>query len=204
MAGNTPRNGMSRIPGRVSAAFFVGCAAVALAACGGTSDPSHSRATSTPSHAISAAPTAGQTDLQEQEIARAAVLASYRALWNAQVKAYARASDAGTDLQKYATAGALAQAMGDLQRLKARHQVVQGEPTHNPTVTSINVNQKIPDAKVTDCLDVSGWKLMTDDGKPVPISKGVLKRYIATATVQKWGQRWMVTQLAPDPQRKPC
>ncbi|PNE43556.1 hypothetical protein AOB60_00410 [Streptomyces noursei] len=202
MAGNSARDPwISGASGRISALILVGCAAVALSACGSSSASPH-HAASGPSHVISAMPTTAPHDPQARE--KTAVLASYRALWAEQVKAYAKASDEGTELRKYATADALARAMGDLQRLKDGHKVVHGEPKHDPTVTSMNLDKKIPEAKITDCLDVSGWKLMTNDGKPVPTAQGVLKRYVATATAQKWGQRWMMTQLAPDPARKPC
>lgn len=198
MAGHAAHCETSRVPGSASAAVFVGCAMVALAACGGSGGPSHARPTSTPTHAISATPSAVRPDPQQS--ARAAVLTSYQAMWKAQVKAYAQASDKGTDLQKYATLDALGRALGDLQRLKAAHKVLQGAPQHS--VTSIDLDEKLSQARINDCMDVSGWKAVTDQGKPLPAVKGALPRYVVTATAQKWGNRWMVTQL--DPQQKPC
>jgi hypothetical protein len=186
---------------RTVALFLAGCAAVSLTACGGPEKPSTGDAKSTASPSADATPSA-EPSADPEAHEKKAVLAAYSSMWHEQTKAYAKASGKGTDLEKYATAEALSRALGDLQSLKAAGKVLQGEPTHKSKVTSIDLDKKLPDAKITDCLDVSKWKTVTTAGKTVPPTKGVLKRYITVVSAEKWGKRWMMTKV--EPQRRPC
>ncbi|MFF7705492.1 hypothetical protein [Streptomyces lydicus] len=166
--------------------------ALSVTACSGPGSGSHDASPSP--QTVEAAPSTG-TRGSRIEAEKPALLDIYKRYWTEQVKAYGRASDRGTDLQKYATTQALSRALSDLQGLKASHRVLRGVPQHDAEVTSIGLDKKVPDTKVTDCLDVSDWRTVTSSGKTLPAAKGVLKRDVAVASAEKWGSRWMITKI---------
>ncbi|WP_207309511.1 hypothetical protein [Streptomyces kasugaensis] len=185
----------------VSAMFLIGATALAVTACSGGPQPGDAAATNSPSAPAGkdASPTASA---DPQAAAKKEVLATYSRFWTEQVKAYAQASDKGTDLEKYATTEALSRALGDLQSLRAADKTLHGTPTHDAKVTALGMDKKIPNATITDCLDVSSWKTVTAAGKEVPSPEGVLKRYVTAVSAEKWGNTWMITKV--DQQRRSC
>lgn len=125
-------------------------ALVLLGACSGTkgdksSDKNPSTAV-TPSTAPHQTPQGASADATE----KAAVLASYNAMWVEQMKAYRKADAAGTDLEKYATLDALGRFRIDLARMKKAGTAVTGSSaTHLPWHRSISQRRHRPPSSPT-------------------------------------------------------
>lgn len=114
------------------------------------------------------------------------------------MKAYRKASDAGTHLDRYASLDALGAFRLDLAHMKKSGTVATGELWHESAVSELDLEAKQPTATVTDCLDLSGWeakRVKTGDVVMLPTAQPL--RYQATATVQRWQGRWMVTDYTP-------
>lgn len=127
-----------------------------------------------------------------------AVLSAYNRMWEEQMKAYRKASDKGTDLARYASLDALGTFRLDLAHMKKAGTVVTGELGHEPSVSRLDLKAAQPTATVTDCLDLSRWetkRVKTGEGVPLPTAQPL--RYRATATVQRWEGRWIVTDYIP-------
>lgn len=152
-------------------------------------DPAPPSTSSSPSASASAS-----SDPQAE--AKKDIVTAYRKSWQAQVAAYAKASAKGTDLQKYTSLHALATIEQDLTNLRAADQVITGKPGLSPEVTAVDLDKKIPEAKVTDCVDISDWRLVEEKSKkPVPLPSQRLIRYVSVAKLEKWGSGWVVTEL---------
>ncbi|MFF3207718.1 hypothetical protein [Streptomyces sp. NPDC002962] len=129
-----------------------------------------------------------------------AVIAAYISSWDAQTEAYSKASSAGTDLKKTTTLRALFDVEHDLSVMQKAGQVTTGKPVLNPKVIKVTTD-KIATATVTDCVDTTHW-ILTDKAsmKPVPLPTTRLVKYVSTATLEKWGTKWMVTKLSAQEQ----
>lgn len=168
---------------------------LALAGCssgdGDKPSPAPSTAEGRPSNAKNSA------DPQAAE--KAAVLASYDAMWVEQMKAYRKADAKGTDLKKYATLNALSKFEVDLAHMNKNGTVIRGELGHDAEVTAIDTAGKLPKATIQDCVDLSKWQTLdTKTNKPIPLPTNQPLRYVATATAEKWPGGWMVTDYTPD------
>ncbi|MEU6495695.1 hypothetical protein [Streptomyces sp. NPDC046984] len=118
---------------------------------------------------------------------------AYTRSWDAKTEAYQRASSTGTDVRKYTTFKALADIERNLSAMKKAGQVTTGRPVIHPKVVKVT-DAKIPKATVTDCVDTTHWKLVDKaTKKPVPLPTERLIKYVSTATLEKWGAKWMVT-----------
>lgn len=179
---------------RAGGVLLAGAMALSAAACSSSSAKHNSLVPRASTNTIGPAPSMSPRS-DRVETAKASVMDVYNRYWAEQVKAYAKASDKGTDLRKYATTQALSRALADLQSLKAAHMLARGEPRHKASVTAIGLDKKLPDARITDCLDVTEWKRVTDSGKSLPHAEDVLNRYVAVSTAEKWGKRWMITKV---------
>ncbi|MGY9067023.1 hypothetical protein [Streptomyces sp. CAS3] len=125
----------------------------------------------------------------------AAVIVAYGDSWAAQTEAYSKASSAGTDLKKSTTLRALFDIEHDLKVMRKAGQVTTGKPLIHPEVVKVT-NSKLPTAIVTDCVDTTHWTLIDKASKkPVPLPTTRLLKYASTATLEKWGTKWMVTKL---------
>lgn len=132
----------------------------------------------------------------------AAVIAAYTGSWDAQTEAYQKASSAGTDLKKNTTFKALADIENDLSAMREAGQVTAGKPVIHPKVVKVT-DAKIPTATVADCVDTTNWTLIDKTSKKkVPLPTERLTKYVSTATLEKWGTKWMVTEL--DAQDQAC
>ncbi|MFE4861478.1 hypothetical protein [Streptomyces sp. NPDC056670] len=149
----------------------------------------------TPSAAPRQTPQTTSADAAE----KAAVLASYNAMWVEQMKAYRKADAAGTELEKYASLDALGKFRVDLARMKKAGTVVTGELGHAPTVPDgVDTSGKLAKATVSDCLDLSKWQsVYVKTNEPVPLPSDQPRRYRATATAEKWPNGWMITAYTP-------
>ncbi|RPK55817.1 hypothetical protein [Streptomyces sp. ADI95-17] len=175
---------------------LVGCSVFVMTACssGGDENP---KASSTPSSAKSSVAPSNIAD--PDAAAKRKVLGSYDRMWTEQMKAYHKADEKGTDLQKYATLDALGQVRNDLARMREAGTVVRGDVEHSKTeVKSIDLSAKTPKASVKDCMDISGWQTYnTRDKRVQPMPPGQKTRYWATATAERWDGQWLITSLTP-------
>ncbi|MEV0875161.1 hypothetical protein AB0I86_28895 [Streptomyces sp. NPDC049950] len=169
---------------------------LALTGCGSGGDAKPSATTT----AASSAPAASESPADPHAATKAAVLASYTSMWVEQMKAYRVASPDGTKLDDFATLDALTAFERDLAHMKKNHTVIRGGLGHQPEVTALDVDAKLPMATVEDCIDLSQWQTLdTKTSKPIPLPTAQPLRYVATATVERWDDnRWMVTEYEPD------
>ncbi|MER5382358.1 hypothetical protein ABT040_19115 [Streptomyces sp. NPDC002688] len=104
----------------------------------------------------------------------------------------------GTELERYAKGNALGLAQSDLRNLKTSGQVTAGKPRIDPKVTSLDLQKKVPLAKITDCVDVSAWKVLDAKTKSeVALPKNRRTKYVSNVTAEKWGKRWIVLDVKP-------
>lgn len=151
-----------------------------------------------PTKSRSSAPTASPTAQPAD-----AVKEAYQRYWDAQVKAYAKGDAKGTGLSVYSAALALSKTKNDLKDLREKGIVTTGAPTHDVQVTSFKPDEKVPQAKLTDCLDTSAWKFIyRESRKPVEMPKGRLVRYVTEIEAEKWGKQWKVLNVVQ--QQRAC
>lgn len=154
----------------------------------------------TPSAPGSASAVATQSPSSTTDAEDGAVIAAYTNSWDAKAKAYSQASSKGTDVNKYTTFQALADIERSLSAMRKAGQVTTGKPAINPKVVEV-VDAKIPKATVADCVDTTNWTLIDKASKkPVPLPSQRLVKYVSTATLEKWGTKWMVTELTAQDQ----
>lgn len=174
-------------------ALLLASSLLALAGCSDSGSDTSSKPSPTPT-AVSPSPsfTADAED--------AAVIAAYTSSWDAQTEAYSKASSAGTDLKKTTTLRALFDVEHDLSVMRKAGQVTTGKPVINPKVVKVT-DAEIPTATVTDCVDTTNWTLIDKASKKkVPLPATRLIKYVSTATLEKWGTKWMVTKLTAQEQ----
>ncbi|MGW6317561.1 hypothetical protein [Streptomyces sp. NPDC055099] len=177
------------------------CAATVVTACSsdGDADTSSNKPSPPPSKASESAPTRSADPLAKD---KQAVLKVYEQMWEEQVKAYAKGSIDGTDLKKYSTKDALGRVMGDMLGMKQAGTVTKGAPSHDTKVASMDLDEKIPRARLSDCLDISDWKTVKrESGKVQPLPTEQPPRYETTIDAEKWGKTWMITKFEPSADR---
>lgn len=161
----------------------------------GTSSPSPAddKSSSSPSASPSSTLTADEQD----------ALKAYRASWDAQVEAYAKASSKGTKLHRNTSLQALADIESDLMTMKADGEVTKGKPAIQPKIISVTRKKGTPDvAKIEDCVDISKWLLVEEaSGKEIPMPSERMTRYVSNAELRKWGETWMLVELNAAEQR---
>ncbi|WP_406348274.1 hypothetical protein OHB10_46620 [Streptomyces sp. NBC_01597] len=174
-------------------ALLLAGSVLALAGCSDSDSNTSSKLSPTPT-AVS--PSASSTVDAEG----AAVIAAYTSSWDAQTAAYSKASSAGTDLKKNTTFKALADIEKDLSVMREAGQVTTGKPVISPKVVKVT-DAKVPTATVADCVDTTHWTLIDKASKKkVPLPTTRLIKYVSTATLEKWGTKWMVTKLTAQEQ----
>ncbi|MEU1867845.1 hypothetical protein [Streptomyces gardneri] len=185
---------------RTAAPAFAALALVlTLAGCGGGDGDAKAPATTAPPTTATATPAPATSSADPEATEKKAVLAAYGSMWAEQMKAYGKADAKGTALEKYASLDALGQFRIDLARMKQAGTIGTGKLGHAPTVTMLDMTGKLPKATIEDCLDLSGWKAVrVKTGEPIPLPSNQPRRYIATATAEKWPQGWMVVTYAPE------
>ncbi|MFB7174569.1 hypothetical protein ACFCYM_27650 [Streptomyces sp. NPDC056254] len=166
---------------------------VALAAACTSSSGSDNEKDKAASPTATAAPSKSAT-LDPAEAAKAEALAAYKGYWTELPKAFAVPAIEGTDLKRYAAAGALNKAMETVANLKTNGRVMTGQPVvSNATVTGAELEKKTPNVSVSACLDISKWKI-TDKktGRPAPVASSPVSKYVVTSLVERWDGSWMV------------
>lgn len=173
------------------------CAVFAVAACSSSDDNDGTKAaTSTPA---TSAPAPSTSSEDPQTVAKQQVLDTYRHYWDERAAAYAKANMSGTKLATYAKGNALGTAQSDLKNLKTIGQVTKGQPRLDPEVTSLNLQKKVPLAKITDCVDVSTWKVIdSKTGDEVELPKERRAKYVSNVTAERWGKQWVILEVKPE------
>lgn len=184
-------------------ALLVASGLLTLSACSNDGDSDDS---AKPSASPSAAPGSSSpspSPSSSESVDEAAVLEAYSRMWDEQVKAYAKGDATGTDLSKYAAALALSGTEDDLKDLRSRGIVTTGSPMHKTAVDAIEMDKKVPYAKLTDCLDTTGWKFIySKSGKPVEMPEDRLIRYVTKVDAERWGKQWKIVDVVP--QQRAC
>ncbi|MFF2515546.1 hypothetical protein [Streptomyces sp. NPDC058086] len=190
----------SAVRARNSAALIslIGCCTVALTACSdnGSTD-SKAKGTSSPS--ASAPSTPAETTVSPSVDPGAPIETAYRKYWDEKVAAYAKASVKGTNLKKYAVAEAYSAAETEVNALKTKGLVATGKPVLAPKVTSVDTKRQVPQGSLTDCTDVSQWKLVKQaSGEEVTLPEGRLTKYVTKVVAEKWYGHWVIVKVTPE------
>ncbi|MER7680311.1 hypothetical protein [Streptomyces sp. NPDC096934] len=169
---------------------------MAVTACGSGSSSEDTRKTSS---ARTSAPAPATSSADPETAAKAQLLDAYRHYWDEKAAAYAKASMSGTRLETYAKGNALGLAQSDLKNLKASGRVTRGEPRIDPQVIRLDLQRKVPLAKISDCLDVSTWKVLDAETKrEVALPEDRRTKYVSNVTAEKWGKQWIVLDVKPE------
>ncbi|WP_406368390.1 hypothetical protein OG788_46325 [Streptomyces sp. NBC_00647] len=173
---------------------------MALSAC--SSSDGKDEATDKPS-TVSKSSTAPATS-DPKEAAQKEAIAAYEAYWREMEKLYADSSGKGARLDRYAASAALKKAETDAKRARDGGLIYVGHVTvTDPTVTKVDVSGKIPNATISNCLDISRWRTVdAKSKKPVKLPANRLTKYVVVSTVEKYPAGWRVT--SDDPQGKSC
>ncbi|MEV6726119.1 hypothetical protein AB0M94_34865 [Streptomyces xanthochromogenes] len=183
---------------------FLTLAAAMLAAGTGCSSSEKSdkdaKASLTPSpSASSSAP------VDPAEAAKTAAVGTYKAYWQEMEKLYATPTGAGADMSKYAASAALKNAQADSKQTHDKGLIATGQVrVDSTTVTSVDVNRQVPNARLSSCLDVSRWQVVDATTKqPAALPSTRLTRYVIVSTVERWSEGWRVIKDEPQAGR-PC
>ncbi|MET7725486.1 hypothetical protein [Streptomyces mirabilis] len=169
---------------------------MALTACGSSDD---SGGTEESPSARSSAPTPAKSSADPEAAAKLELLGAYQHYWDEKAVAYSKASMIGTQLETYAKGNALGLAQSDLKNLKTSGQVTEGKPRIDPQVTSLDLQKKVPLAKITDCVDVSTWKVLDAKTKSeVALPKNRRTKYVSNVTAERWGKQWVILEVKPE------
>jgi hypothetical protein len=187
-----------RLPGgRAAAAGRLGGAAAVLvgllvvAGCGGSDRPASPAAPTFPTSFASSVPTDPTQDT------RAAVLAAYRGMWQAYDQA-GRPPAANPDYPGLAshTTGEARQVISEqLRTFQEQGLVFSGELVSSPRVTALAPPRRPESARVEDCMDTSGWRVVRADGRPYEDQPGGHRLIFADLEPTSEGV-WQVTGLA--------
>ncbi|WP_369228805.1 hypothetical protein AB5J56_00275 [Streptomyces sp. R21] len=173
------------------------CAVLAVSACSSSNDNDGAAAATSRSAASTPAPSTSSAD--PQAVAKQQVLDAYQHYWDEKTAAYAKASMAGTDLKTYAKGNALGLAQSDLKNMETAGQATKGHPRITPHVSSLDLAKKVPLAKITDCVDVSTWKLInTKTNSEVELPKQRRTKYVSHVTAELWGKQWVILDVKPE------
>ncbi|WP_225080821.1 hypothetical protein [Streptomyces sp. CoT10] len=194
----TPRRPVGRITFRTrnhATALLIAGGLVVLAGCGSNNSGSSDKDPST----TTSAPRPGTSSADPEIAARQDLLSTYRRYWDEKAVAYSKASMAGTDLATYAKGDALGLAQSDLKNLKTMGQVTEGKPLIHPQVTRLDLQKEVPLAQISDCVDVSAWKILNAKTRSeVALPKDRRTKYVSKVTAEKWGKQWVILEIKPE------
>ncbi|MFJ1974101.1 hypothetical protein ACIO93_36340 [Streptomyces sp. NPDC087903] len=196
----TPLLTVVRVQNRrtVSSALLVLAAITITAGCstdGETkADPSPTPSGAEPTKTVSA----------DEAQARKAVIATYRALNAEQIKAYARASLAGTQIAKYATGKELREVKDAVFVNMQSDIVFKGEPkiTANEDDVVLNLDASPQQATLRLCFDLNTWEPTYKKTGKSAAAPNQVKRYPITAHFQEQARQWRVIDERADKESK--
>ncbi|MER6610795.1 hypothetical protein ABT282_34095 [Streptomyces sp. NPDC000927] len=145
-----------------------------------------------------------QAPADPTETAKAEAVETYRQYWQAMERLYADPSGKDTSVKQYAAAAALLNAEKDAKSAHSRKLIHTGEVSVlNPTVTSYDIDRKIPNVAISSCLDISRWQVVHAESKePAALPTTRLTKYVIVSTVERWPEGWRV--IRDEPQGKQC
>lgn len=193
------RTGLVPVRIRTYATALLGLSVLAtLSGCGGSDNSSQHKANGNQTDsAVSSTTKPPSTD--REDAAKQALLSTYGHYWDEKAVAYSKASMAGTQLATYVKGDALGLAQRDLKNLKTMGQVTEGKPQIDPQVTSLDLQKKVPLAKITDCVDVSTWKILNAKTRSkVALPRDRRTKYVSKVTAERWGKRWVILEIKPE------
>lgn len=179
--------------------LLVACALLSAAGCGsGKADDPKESPTPTPSVAQpskSADPT---------EAAKNEAVSTYKKYWKEMERLYADRHGDGAGLKLYAAAAALEGAKSDAKSMHDKGNIITGSvAVGTPTVTKADIDRRVPNATISSCLDVTGWKVVdSTTKKPVSLPQDRLTKYVVVSTIERWPEGWRV--IKDEPQGKKC
>ncbi|MFD9129642.1 hypothetical protein [Kitasatospora sp. NPDC059571] len=89
----------------------------------------------------------------------------------------------------------MSDALASLHQLHEAKLVMTGAPHPSPLVRSLDLKADPQSAVVEDCLDVTDWHQTDAATKAVKDPKQRFTRYIATVSLRKNGNRWMIVDF---------
>ncbi|MFD8690743.1 hypothetical protein [Streptomyces sp. NPDC059651] len=138
------------------------------------------------------------------DTAKREALTTYATYWREMSRSYSKGSSKETSLKDYAAGAALAGADAGMKNMRKAGQITVGQvKVGASTVTQIDMSGRIPNAKLSSCLDVSQW-VVTDRNtrKPVALPSDRLTKYVVVSVVEKWPEGWRV--IRDEPQEDSC
>ncbi|MGW2182677.1 hypothetical protein ACWCXX_32280 [Streptomyces sp. NPDC001732] len=137
------------------------------------------------------------------ETAKNDAIATYKKYWQEMERLYADIDGNEKGLEQYVAGAALKNAEADAKRMHGKGNVVTGQVVvDRPTVTSSDIDRKIPNVMLSSCLDVSGWKVIDHaTKKPAALPSTRLTRYVIVSTVERWPEGWKVIRDEPKGQK---
>ncbi|MFJ2191655.1 hypothetical protein ACIOJE_27600 [Kitasatospora sp. NPDC087861] len=177
-----------------SAATALLCTAGLLTACSSGPDTAAAPPPATASPAPTTTSAAASPTIDPAADAKSQVLAAYTGMWAEQVKAFAKGSTDGTDLERFTTDKALGDVRISVVKFGGLGIVFTGAPAHTPQVETIDIAATPRTATVRDCLDVTAWK-------PVDKASGQEKkvtnrlRYVIVYSARTVGTDWKMTDV---------
>ncbi|MEV8037856.1 hypothetical protein [Streptomyces sp. NPDC086182] len=179
------------------------CAVVALSACSSSSGDDNAKSTPSTTSAAAETQTSTPKSKSPDETAGDELLAAYNGYLDEIIKSYSQADVGGTHVKRFATGAALVTVQSQTKAMAEAGQVTTGRPASTPKVTMIDLKRQVPRATITDCMDVSQWKVVDrTTKKEVELPKERLTKYIDVISLEKWGRQWIV--LKETPQERKC
>ncbi|MFF4647292.1 hypothetical protein [Streptomyces sp. NPDC001389] len=131
-----------------------------------------------------------------QAEAKTKILATYSAFWEESVKAYEAGTEQGTKLVDYAAKDALNQTLTDIANMQRAGTATKGAPGHRAEVSAVNLSGEQPTATISDCFDLSTWKIIDrSSGQVRPFPTEQPMHYITVFDAELQGGRWMLTKF---------
>ncbi|MBT2439967.1 secreted protein/lipoprotein [Streptomyces sp. ISL-36] len=123
----------------------------------------------------------------------------YENYWAQMERAYATGTTKGTDLEKYAAGLALAKAKKDVASVHNAGQEITGDvKVGDSVVTALDLQQKVPNASLSSCLDISDWIVRKRDTKAkVELPAERLTKFVTHTTLERWPEGWRVVKTEP-------
>ncbi|MFD8984261.1 hypothetical protein [Streptomyces sp. NPDC059564] len=192
----TARQHRTHIAGRQLLAAATVTAAVVVLTAGCTKDLNDNRAAPPSPSANPSTSTSTSVSADPQAAEKSRVLATYSAFWDESVKAYQAGTEKGTKLVDYAAKDALNQTLTDIANMQRAGTAMKGTPGHRAEVSAVNMSGELPTATISDCFDLSTWKIIdraSGQVRPFPTEQPM--RYITEFDAEFQGGRWMLTKF---------
>ncbi|MFJ2774895.1 hypothetical protein [Streptomyces sp. NPDC087300] len=195
-----PEAGLSvvRIRNRCAAMALAGCAVITLAGCSSDSDSAEATPSQDKPSSAAPSPSATPSSADPKTAAEKAVLDTYQRYWDEKATAYSKASLKGSRMKSYVKGNALGQVQADVMNLQKLGQITRNKPTLDPQIASLDLEKKVPMAKISDCLDISKWDLIDRKTEElVELPKDRRTKYVNSVTAERWGKQWVILEVQP-------